>query len=168
MASTGGRAPPSQNTPMPCAGSPSPWSSDQWRTNGGPWLDLAQLSVLSLECLHLLGHLGRHARAPAAVDLRLLDPLVRAAAPHSQPSRRSTGSLPSATCAGPPSAIARTSGAMPSIQHHPHRARAHLRRILGRCLAHDAPPYSGVGASGKPGAVQDGGQVTRTKVLAWF
>ncbi|WP_051423957.1 head-tail connector protein, partial [Martelella sp. AD-3] len=31
----------------------------------------------------------------------------------------------------------------------------HLRGKLVRCLAHDAPSYSRVGASGKPGAVQN-------------
>lgn len=40
------------------------------------------------------------------------------------------------------------------IQHHPHRSIADFRRKLVRCLAHRAPSYSGVGASGKPGAVQ--------------
>ncbi|MCV2446748.1 M48 family metallopeptidase [Paracoccus sp. DMF] len=39
------------------------------------------------------------------------------------------------------------------VQDQPHRAVTHFRRKLVRCLAHDAPPYSGVGASGKPGAV---------------
>ncbi|MFD2258738.1 hypothetical protein, partial [Chelativorans composti] len=35
-----------------------------------------------------------------------------------------------------------------------HRALAHFRGKRVRRLAHDAPSYSGVGASGKPGAVQ--------------
>lgn len=35
----------------------------------------------------------------------------------------------------------------------PHRPLAHLRRELVRRLAHDGPFLSGVGASGKPGAV---------------
>ncbi|MFN4274548.1 MAG: hypothetical protein ACK4F5_17240, partial [Aliihoeflea sp.] len=39
------------------------------------------------------------------------------------------------------------------VQHQPHSAFAHLRGKLVRGLAHDAPSYSGVGASGKPGAV---------------
>jgi iron complex outermembrane receptor protein len=39
------------------------------------------------------------------------------------------------------------------IQHHPDRALAHLRRILVRRLAHKGSTFSGVGASGKPGAV---------------
>jgi len=37
---------------------------------------------------------------------------------------------------------------------HPHRAFAHFRGKLVRCLAHDAPSCSRVGASGKLGAVQ--------------
>jgi transposase len=40
------------------------------------------------------------------------------------------------------------------IQHHPHRAFPHLGRILVRRLAHKGSTFSGVGASGKPGAVQ--------------
>ncbi|WP_313046277.1 DNA methyltransferase, partial [Brevundimonas sp.] len=42
------------------------------------------------------------------------------------------------------------------IQHHPNRSIADLRRKFVRRLAHRAPSYSGVGASGKPGAVQTG------------
>jgi transposase len=41
------------------------------------------------------------------------------------------------------------------VEDQPHRTFAHFRGKLVRCLAHDAPSYSGVGASGKPGAVQD-------------
>ena len=41
------------------------------------------------------------------------------------------------------------------VENHAHGALADFGRILVRCLAHDAPSYSGVGASGKPGAVQD-------------
>ena len=40
------------------------------------------------------------------------------------------------------------------VEDQPHSAFAHFRGKLVRCLAHDAPSYSGVGASGKPGAVQ--------------
>ncbi|MEH3036219.1 MAG: recombinase family protein [Sphingomonas adhaesiva] len=40
------------------------------------------------------------------------------------------------------------------VQHHPHCTRAHLRRKLVRRLARHSPFLSGVGASGKPGAVQ--------------
>ncbi|MFN3993940.1 MAG: AAA family ATPase, partial [Tabrizicola flagellatus] len=40
------------------------------------------------------------------------------------------------------------------VEDQPHGAFAHFRGKLVRCLAHDAPSYSGVGASGKPGAVQ--------------
>src|SRR5690606_12019797 len=39
------------------------------------------------------------------------------------------------------------------VENQPHRALAHFRGKLVRRLAHDAPSYSGVGASGKPGAV---------------
>jgi hypothetical protein len=40
------------------------------------------------------------------------------------------------------------------VEDKPHRAFAHFRGKLVRRLAHDAPSYSGVGASGKPGVVQ--------------
>ena len=39
------------------------------------------------------------------------------------------------------------------VQHQPHRAFTHFGAKPVRCLAHDAPAYSAVGASGKPGAV---------------
>jgi hypothetical protein len=41
-----------------------------------------------------------------------------------------------------------------AVENHPHSPFAHFRGKLVRGLAHDAPSYSGVGASGKPGAVQ--------------
>ena len=40
------------------------------------------------------------------------------------------------------------------VQNYPHRAFTHFGGKLVRCLAHDAPSYSEVGASAKPGAVQ--------------
>ncbi|PRY73729.1 integrase-like protein [Marivita geojedonensis] len=40
------------------------------------------------------------------------------------------------------------------VQNHPYGTFAHFWGIFVRRLAHDAPSYSGVGASGKPGAVQ--------------
>jgi hypothetical protein len=39
------------------------------------------------------------------------------------------------------------------LQHHPHRTLAHLSGKLVRGLARHGPFLSGVGASGKPGAV---------------
>ncbi|WP_184203197.1 WYL domain-containing protein [Polymorphobacter multimanifer] len=42
------------------------------------------------------------------------------------------------------------------IQHHPHRAFPHLGRVLVRRLAHSRSTFSGVAASGKPGAVHTG------------
>jgi hypothetical protein len=39
------------------------------------------------------------------------------------------------------------------VEDQPHSAFAHFRGKLVRGLAHDAPSYSRVGASGKPGAV---------------
>ncbi|NPD15975.1 GNAT family N-acetyltransferase, partial [Xinfangfangia sp. D13-10-4-6] len=40
------------------------------------------------------------------------------------------------------------------VENQAHSALANLSGKLVRRLAHDAPSYSGVGASGKPGAVQ--------------
>ncbi len=42
------------------------------------------------------------------------------------------------------------------IQNHAYRPLANFRRELVRCLAHNRPFLSGVGASGNPGAVQTG------------
>src|SRR5690606_7836522 len=39
------------------------------------------------------------------------------------------------------------------VENQAHGAVTHFRGKLVRCFAHDAPPYSGVGASGKLGAV---------------
>lgn len=39
------------------------------------------------------------------------------------------------------------------IQHQPHGPLAHFRGELVRRFAHDGSTFSGVGASGKPGAV---------------
>jgi hypothetical protein len=41
------------------------------------------------------------------------------------------------------------------LQHHPHRPFANLRRELVRRLARHRSSLSGVGASGKTGAVQE-------------
>src|SRR5437899_8302089 len=41
------------------------------------------------------------------------------------------------------------------IQHHPHRPATDLWRKLVRCLARHGSTFSGVGASDKPGAVQE-------------
>lgn len=47
-------------------------------------------------------------------------------------------------CSPPPSS---------PVQHHAHRTLAHLRCKLVRCLAHNRPFLSGVGASGSLGAL---------------
>ena len=145
MASTGGRAPPSQNRPMrPAQDLPRHCPP----TNGGQRLGLATLPVLSLGRLCRLGHLGRHARQPPAVDLRLLDPFVQGLGSttdlrRDRQDRRPPGLVPALV-----------------IQRHPHRALAHLTRMLVRRLAHDAPSHSGGGASGRPGALQPCGKAS--------
>ena len=61
MACTGGRAPPSQNKRLPCAG--SRWPAE---ARGSP-----------LEGLQLVGHVGRNAGPLPAIDLGLLDPVMQ-------------------------------------------------------------------------------------------
>jgi len=53
------------------------------------------------------------------------------------------------------------------LENQPHGALAHFRGKLVRGLAHDAPSYSGVGASGKPSAVQPdtAGAIARNDIL---
>src|SRR5436190_24165952 len=55
------------------------------------------------------------------------------------------------------------------IQHHPHRTATHLSGKLVRCLARHDPILSGVGVSGKPGAVQTAARLRRptSKARAW-
>src|SRR6056297_3066760 len=87
-------------------------------------------------------HVAGDACAPATVDLGLLDPVVQRVrrAPDLCGNRRDR--LPTRTVL----AFA--------VENHPHGALAHFRGKLVRGLDHDAPSYSGVGASGKLGAVQ--------------
>ncbi|MEP1575755.1 hypothetical protein, partial [Roseibium album] len=49
------------------------------------------------------------------------------------------------------------------IQHKANRSVAYFRGKLVRRFAHRAPSYSGVGASGKPGAVHPVQQVLHTR-----
>src|SRR5690606_23336233 len=107
-------------------------------------IGLTQLADLAFQRLELVGDLGRNTGTLAAVDLRLLHPLkqrLRHAADllrnrnHRRPAR---GVIPLV------------------IENHPYRAFADFRRELVRCLAHTGSTFSGVGASGKPGAVHFG------------
>src|SRR5690606_31680729 len=102
---------------------------------------LAQFAILPFKGLHLLGHLGRDAGALAAVDFGLLDPVVQRLRGAADLRRNRHDRLP-----------ARRVLTL-VVENQPHRALAHFRGKLVRRLAHDAPSYSGVGASGKPGAV---------------
>jgi hypothetical protein len=63
---------------------------------------------------------------------------------------------------------------MASTEDQPHGAVTHFRGKFVRRLAHNAPSYSGVGASGKPSTVHDdslglmqvvSGQVGRERAL---
>ncbi len=91
-----------------------------------------------------LGHVAGNARPLAAVDLSLSDPAV-------QRVRRSADLRGDRR--DPLSARAMLAF---TVQNHPHSAFAAFRGELVRGLAQDAPSYSGVGASGNPGAVQNG------------
>src|SRR4051812_5636893 len=102
---------------------------------------LPKLTVLPFQGLQLLGHLSRNAGPLPAVDLGLLDPVMkrpRCAADlgrnrcHRRPARRVLAGV---------------------IQNHPNRAAPDLRRKLVRRLACHGSVLSGVRASGKPGTV---------------
>src|SRR5947199_9812007 len=49
------------------------------------------------------------------------------------------------------------------IQHQPHRAGTDLRRVLVACLLAHGSTFSRVGASGKPGAVQERDKMAASK-----
>src|SRR3954469_17369230 len=127
MAWTGGRAPPSQHTRSPCAGS-------HWL--GG----LAQLAHFALQRSDALV-LGRgRAGAPALVALGLANPVA-------QRLRRA------ADLGGNRADRGRLRGVLALVvEHHPDRTGTDLRRIRGYALGHGSI-LPGSGASGKPGAV---------------
>src|SRR3954454_4754947 len=114
---------------------------------------LPKLTVLPFQGLQLLGHLSRNAGPLSAVDLGLLDPVMkrlRCAADlgrnrcHRRPARRVLAAV---------------------IQNNPNRAGPDLSRKLVRCLACHGSILSGVGASGKLGAVQTG---TAGALYRWY
>ena len=103
---------------------------------------MPKLTVLPLQGLQLLGHLSWNANPLPAVNFGPLDPVMqrlRCAADlgrnrcHRRPARRVLAGV---------------------IQNHPDRTIADLRRKLVRRLACHGSILSGVGASGKSGAVQ--------------
>ncbi|VDS08418.1 hypothetical protein PARHAE_01602 [Paracoccus haematequi] len=128
------------------------WSTDLCRIWAGKdgWTSLAQ--VIDWHTRELLGwHLSRCWTAPGLpeADFRSYAAMPRA---YSRAiSSRSTNER--LRFVG-----TRTVRAGP-VEHHPHRTLAHFRGKRARRLVHDAPSSSGVGASGKPGAVQDVGQI---------
>ena len=112
-------------------------------------------SRFSRSSAFIFGHLGRYARAPAAVDLGLLDPVIQGLGGAADLRRDRHDRLP-----------ARRMLSL-VVENQPHRTFAHFRGKLGRRLAHDAPSYSGVGASGKPGAVHSVKIATLPKLPCW-
>jgi hypothetical protein len=86
--------------------------------------------------------LGRDTAALAAIDLGLLHPLM-------QRLRNATDPLFGNRYHSCPSRVV-----IPLVvENHPYRAFANLRRKLIHCLANTGSTFSGVGASGKLGAV---------------
>src|SRR4051794_37426764 len=107
-------------------------------------IGLAQLAVLALQGLDAL-LLRRGRPGPQTlVTLGLADPLAQGLgrAPNFGRDRADGRPLRGVVA--------------PMIQHHPHRTLPDLRRKLVRGLLGHGSTFSRVGASGKPGAVQDG------------
>src|SRR5271165_1800676 len=103
---------------------------------------LAELAVLPLQGLELGGHIRGQARLAPAVSLGPANPLMQRLRSATDLARNRDQPRPTRRML------------MLVIQHHPHRARSHLRRELVRCLACHGSAFSRVGASGKPGAVR--------------
>lgn len=103
---------------------------------------LPKLPVLTLKRLQLRGHVRRHTGPLAGIHLGLLHPLVQRVPRAANLRRDRQDRLPAGRIL------------MPVIQHQPHRPLAHLGGELVRRLASHGSTFSGVGASGKPGAVQ--------------
>jgi hypothetical protein len=114
----------------------------QWLTLAQDLVGRLQLAVLALQRLQLLGHLAGHASTRTPTHFGLLDPLIQCL--------RRTAYLRGNRQDRRPAALM-----LPGIvQNQANGTRAHFGGILARRFAHDDPSYSGVGASGKPGAVQ--------------
>ena len=139
---------------MPCAGSHSPAGvpgspaprPSFGHSNGPPDHSIA------LRPARTLGHLARNACALAAVDLGLLDPVVKRV-------RRATN-----LCGNRRDRLPTRAMLALVVENHPHGAFTHFAGKLVRGLAHDAPSYSRVGASGKPGAVQSISSIIRGRL----
>ena len=102
---------------------------------------LSKLSVLALQRLQLLGHIGRNASPLAAIDVRLLHPIQKRLRRAADLGRNRNDRRPSRRML------------MFVVQHQPHRTGTDLRRKLVACLIAHGSTLSRVGASGKPGAV---------------
>lgn len=102
---------------------------------------LAQLTVLALQRLQVICHLGWYTDPLAAVDLGLLDPFKQGLGNAAYLLRDRGDGCP-----------ARRMVTF-VIQHHAHRTGVDLRCKFVRRFAHIGSTFSEVGASGKPGAV---------------
>src|SRR4051794_11356896 len=122
---------------------------------------LPQLPVLPLERLQPVPHLARHAVLKPRVAFVLTQPLPQG--------------FPAAADLGRDRADRRPLRGVLTLvlEHHSHGSLLHLRRVALRCLlGFHGSILSGVGASGKPGAVQvdltDGvGCLSRCGCLLW-
>lgn len=104
-------------------------------------IGLAQLTVLTLQRLQAICHLGRHTGPSAAIVLSLLDPFKQGLGNVAYLLRDRHDGRPAG-------------GMVPFVvQDHPHRAGTDFRCKFVRCLAHIGSTFSEVGASGKPGPV---------------
>src|SRR4029077_2249187 len=101
-----------------------------------------KLAVLPLQGVELGGYIRGQARLAPAVALGSANPLMQSLRSAADLARNRDQRCPTRRMF------------MLVIENHPHRASAHLRRELVRCLACHGSTFSRVGASGKPGAVQ--------------
>ena len=103
---------------------------------------LTELAVLSLQGLELGGHVRGQARLAPAVSLGPANPLM-------QRLRRAADLRGNRSHRRPPRGMI-----LLVLENQPNRKRAHFRRKSVRCLACHRSTFSRLGASGKPGAVQ--------------
>src|SRR4029077_10391515 len=115
-----------------------------------------KLAVLPLQGVELGGYIRGQARLAPAVALGSANPLMQSLRSAADLARNRDQRCPTRRMF------------MLVIENHPHRASAHLRRELVRCLACHGSTFSRVGASGKPGPVHLVDQVTLLLTPALF
>lgn len=173
ITSTGGRAPSSQNTRRLCGGSRSPGAtrgSPAQAPSFGPSNDPPDHLIAS-RTTRTVGDISRNTRPLAAVDFCLLHPLIQRMRGTADLRGDRHDRLPAGTVL----AVrhwARSNGA--SMAHLPSTRRTARSQTSGEylfvVLFIMASFYSGVEASGKPGAVQSERKTRRSKAMktCWF